>query len=88
VQFELFPWQELSGTERSQILGDIRRSYWHVRNLRGGKHSQAALRSHYRKIADQKKRLQLAGVERREILDFLSCCRTGCRRQKCLQCVL
>ena len=38
-------------------------------------------------VASQKKRLQLAGVSRREILDFLACCRGQRLCQKCLQCV-
>lgn len=66
--------------ERRKILGEIRRAYGHLRNLRGGRHGQAARRRHYRMVAAQKKRLLLAGVERKEILDFLRCCRGGCRQ--------
>jgi hypothetical protein len=56
--------------------------YWHVRNLRGAKWGQAARRRHYRKIAVHKKRLQLAGVNKREILDLLACCRLQCSGKK------
>jgi hypothetical protein len=76
---------DLSGAERSQILGDIRRAYWHIRNLRGSYHV-AQKRKHYRRIACQKKRLLIAGVGKREILDFLACCRSGCRAKNCMQC--
>jgi hypothetical protein len=63
------------------------RSIWssidtQVRLLRGGRFGQAALRRHYRKIEVEKKRLELAGVGRREILDFLQCCRLKCSGKK------
>lgn len=86
MQLELFAWDALTVDDRNFILGEIRRSYWHIRNLRGGRFAQAAIRKHYRFIAGQKKRLQLAGVGKREILDFLSCCRSGCKSYQCLQC--
>lgn len=82
VQLQLFPWDSLSASEQQQILDNIRRMYWHVRNLRGGRFGQAAARRHYRNIAAQKKRLQLAGVGHREILDFLRCCRLQCSAKK------
>lgn len=82
MQLELFPWQSLSDAEKSQIFADIRRGYWHIRNLRGGRFGQADQRRHYRKIADEKKRLQLAGVQKREILDLLACCRLQCTGKK------
>lgn len=82
VQLELFSWEVLSDSERHQIYGDIRNAYWHVRNLRKGRFGQAALRKQYRQIEGQKKRLQLAGVEKREILDLLACCRLQCSGKK------
>lgn len=86
-QLELFPFEELSATERRDLLGRIRNAYWSLRNLRGGRFGQAARRRHYRFVADQKKRLQLAGVSKREILDFLACCRGQRPCQKCLHCM-
>ncbi|HJW54713.1 MAG TPA: hypothetical protein VJ577_05515 [Burkholderiaceae bacterium] len=82
VQLELFPFQHLSQHERSVIFGAIRNNYWHIRNLRGGRFGQAKLRRHYRQIAAQKKRLLMAGVSKREILDFLACCRLQCSAKK------
>lgn len=82
MQLELFPWEVLSPKDRMRLLGNIRSEYWHIRNLRGGRFDQAAQRKHYRRIADQKKRLLLAGVGKREILDFLACCRLRCRATK------
>jgi hypothetical protein len=40
----------MSDAERSQILGDIRRGYWHIRNLRGSYHV-AQKRRHYRRMS-------------------------------------
>ncbi len=82
MQLELFPWQYLSASDQVHVLTEIRRSYWHIRNLRNGRFGQAAKRRYYRRIADQKKRLQLAGVPKREILDFLACCRLQCKAKK------
>lgn len=87
-QIELFPFEELTSAERKDLLLRIRNAYWNLRNLRGGRFGQAARRRHYRFVASQKKRLQLAGVSKREILDFLACCRAGCQRptKPCLEC--
>jgi len=82
AQLQLFPWDSLTPADLKNIHSRIRNSYWHVRNLRGGRFSQAALRRHYRMIANEKKRLQLAGVEKREILDLLKCCRLKCGGKK------
>jgi hypothetical protein len=82
VQLELFPWEDLSSADRQHIMEEIRRSYWHIRNLRSGKFGQAALRRHYRRVAAQKKRLLMAGVEKREVLDLLRCCRLQCSAKK------
>ncbi|RZI42522.1 hypothetical protein EGT07_14790 [Herbaspirillum sp. HC18] len=53
-----------------------------MRNLRGGRFGQAARRRYYRRIAAQKKRLLMAGVQKREILDLLACCRLKCSAKK------
>jgi len=82
MQLELFPFEELTISERRQIETDIRNGYWHLRNLRGGRFGQAARRRHYRRIALQKERLRLAGVSKRELLDFLRCCRLQCSSHK------
>jgi hypothetical protein len=88
VQLQLFPWEDLSSDDRRKILIEIRNHYWHIRNLRGGRHGQARLRQAYRRVAAQKKRLLMAGVSRRELLDFLHCCRKGCfpEPRKCIDC--
>ncbi|AVK72248.1 hypothetical protein BJN34_0320 [Cupriavidus necator] len=47
----------------------------------------ASRRRYYRKIAVQKKRLQEAGVSKREVLDLLACCRSArCGFRACLDC--
>jgi hypothetical protein len=78
MQLELFEWDNLSQDERDRVFIDIRRTYWHLRNLRAGRFGQADQRRHYRIAAAQKKRLLMAGVPKRVILDFLSCCRLQC----------
>lgn len=78
MQLELFPWDSLSDADRDHVFKDIRRSYWHLRNLRSGRFGQADQRRYYRIVAAQKKRLLMAGVDKREILDFLRCCRLQC----------
>jgi len=82
MQLELFACELLTDQEQAVIIASIRNSYWHVRALRKTTHAQYALRRYYFKIADQKKRLQLAGVEKREILDLLRCCRLRCEAHK------
>jgi hypothetical protein len=82
MQLELFAWDFLNAADRLLIYGCIRNAYWHIRNLRGAEWGQAARRRHYRRIAHEKKRLQLAGVSKREILDFLACCRLQCKARK------
>lgn len=82
MQLQLIEWDFLSEMDRRLIFVQIRNEYWHVRNLRGAKWGQAARRRHYRKIAVHKKRLQLAGVNKREILDLLVCCRLQCSGKK------
>jgi len=82
MQLELFPFDELSDVEVVALKRHIRNSYWHIRNLRSGVFGQARLRKHYRMVAAQKKRLLLAGVSKREVLDLLACCRLQCSRHK------
>jgi hypothetical protein len=82
MQLELFPWEALTDQEQADILQSIRRTYWHIRTVRKTRFGQAKLRRHYREVAAQKKRLLEAGVEKREILDFLSCCRLQCSARK------
>jgi hypothetical protein len=91
MQLELFPFEGLTRAERVGIHAEIRRNYWYIRNLRGGRFGQARLRKHYRLVEVQKKRLLMAGVSKREILDLLACCRLQCSRYKhpfepCAQC--
>lgn len=87
MQLELFQWDDgMTAVEMADVLGEIRRHYWFVRNSRGT-YAKAAKLRHYRRIAKHKKRLLLAGVEKRDLLDFLACCRKGCRAKECLQCV-
>jgi exosortase/archaeosortase len=82
MQLELFPFDTLTAAERRAIFTTIRNSYWQLRNLRGARFGQARARKHYRIVATQKKRLLLAGVSKREILDLLACCRGQCARHK------
>jgi len=82
MQLELFPFDCLTAADRQAIYSLIRNSYWHLRNLRGGRFGQARARKHYRLVACQKKRLLMAGVSKREVLDLLACCRLKCSAHK------
>lgn len=82
MQLELIPYDQLSERELVEIYGTIRAYYWHIRNTRGGRFGYARLRKNYRAVEVQKKRLQMAGVQKREILDLLACCRLQCSRHK------
>lgn len=82
MQLELFPYDSLTEVQRIEIYRQIRANYWYIRNLRPGRFGQARLRQRYRQVAVQKKRLLMAGVSKREILDFLACCRLQCSRAK------
>lgn len=82
MQLELFDFDHLSAAERRQIITYIRNSYWHLRNLRGARWGEAKARRHYRQVAEHKKRLLMAGVSKREILDLLVCCRGQCSSTK------
>lgn len=82
MQLELFPYDGLTEEELRNLYAEIRRSYWVIRNLRAGRFGQARLRKQYRIVEVKKKRLLLAGVAKREILDLLACCRLQCSRYK------
>jgi len=82
MQLELFPFEALEEAERSVILRSIRNRYWYIRNLRRSAIHQGQLRRHYRAVEVQKKRLLMAGVSKRDVLDFLACCRAQCSRYK------
>lgn len=85
-QLELWQWDRLSVAEMARVVGEIRNLYWHIRNTRRGIHD-ARRRRVYRKIAEHKKRLLVAGVSKREVLDLLACCRSKeCRPNGCLGC--
>jgi hypothetical protein len=85
VQLELFPWEVLSKEQIANLCGLIRREYWVLRNCRPG-YNSARRRRAYRKVAEHKKSLLMAGFSKRELLDFLACCRSGCGAKKCLYC--
>ena len=53
-QLDLFPFNELTLEDRRDLLRRIRNAYWNLRNLRGGRFGQAAMRRHYRFVASQK----------------------------------
>lgn len=82
MQLELFPFDCLTAEDLKRIHVTVRNAYWHIRNLRGGHFGQARLRRCYRLVEVEKKRLLLAGVSKREILDLLRCCRLQCTRHK------
>jgi hypothetical protein len=82
MQLELFPFDELTPGELALICRSIRNSYWQLRNLRGARWGEAKARRYYRIVAVQKKRLLMAGVSKREILDLLACCRGQCSLTK------
>jgi hypothetical protein len=82
MQLELFPFDRLSEAELAVTFRVIRNCYWHIRNARNGPIGDARRRKQYRLVECQKKRLLLAGVSKREILDLLACCRGKCSRSK------
>ncbi|MDH6146079.1 hypothetical protein OKW46_000001, partial [Paraburkholderia sp. WSM4179] len=87
MQLELWPRERLSSAELAAAAAAIRNLYWHIRNMRRGV-QDARRRQVYRKIALHKKRLLMAGVSKREVLDFLACCRARqCRDARCIDCV-
>jgi len=82
MQLELFPFDEISQAELLVIFRLIRNAYWQLRNLRGARWGEARARRQYRVVAAHKKRLLMAGVSKREILDLLVCCRGQCSRTR------
>ncbi|MFZ6765565.1 hypothetical protein ACO0LM_00665 [Undibacterium sp. Di26W] len=82
MQLELFPFESLTVSEKQHIYEIISRHYWFIRNCRKTAIHDAKRRRFYRLIEAQKKRLLLAGVSKREILDYLACCRLTCGRKK------
>ncbi|SFA98709.1 hypothetical protein SAMN04515620_11113 [Collimonas sp. OK607] len=82
MQLELFEREQISQGDLDRMMMEIRHSYWHLRNLRKVTWNNARRRREYRKVAEHKKRLQLAGVEKRQILDLLACCRLQCGANK------
>lgn len=85
MQFELFPFDQLSPAELAFVCGQVRSIYWLLRNSRPG-YNEARRRRLYRQAAAHKKRLLMAGVKHAEILKLLACCRKGCCRHQCLDC--
>lgn len=82
MQLELFPFDVLSVSEKQHIFEKIRGHYWFIRNCRKNPIHDARRRKFYRLIEAEKKRLLLAGVQKREILDYLACCRLTCSKTK------
>lgn len=82
VQMLLFPWNPLDEREKRRVYSEIRNAYWFIRAARPG--GEARRLKYYRLVADNKKRLLLAGVQKREILEFLSCCRGKCKTIPCV----
>jgi hypothetical protein len=81
-QLLLIHYDYLSPVQMTAICSELRRAYWFIRNYRGGKFTQAKLRKSYRNVAVLKRRLLLAGVEKRDLLDLLACCRLTCSSRK------
>ena|SRR3569623_2585383 len=81
-QLQLIPYEHITPSEMTGLVGDIRQAYWFIRNLRGGRHTQAKIRRYYRRVEVHKRRLMLAGIEKRQILDLLACCRLKCSAKK------
>jgi len=76
----------MTDDELQAMAREIRHLYYFIRTLRRGL-QDAPRRRYYRLIAVKKKRLQEAGVSRREVLDLMACCRSGrCRFRACLDC--
>lgn len=68
-QLQLFPWNELLDNDKNKVSREIRNEYWFLRSERAM--NKAERLRHYRKVASHKKRLFMADVDKREILDFL-----------------
>ncbi|WP_050808556.1 hypothetical protein [Collimonas fungivorans] len=82
MQLELFEREQISQGDLERMMMEIRQAYWHLRNLRKVSWNNGRRRREYRKVAVHKKRLLIAGVSKREILDLLACCRQQCSAKK------
>lgn len=82
MQLELFEREQITQLEFAYIMSDMKQSYWILRNLRKVNWNNARRRQEYRKVAAHKKRLQLAGMSKRQILDLLACFRLKCGAKK------
>jgi hypothetical protein len=82
MQLELFEREQIGQAELERMMSEIRHAYWHLRNLRKVSWNNARRRREYRKVGVHKKRLLIAGVNKREILDLLACCRQKCSAKK------
>jgi hypothetical protein len=81
-QLNLIEFQPLDQAEYAQIFLEVRRSYYLLRNFRGGRFGQARARKEYRRVAVLKKKLLMSGKSNRFVLDFLACCRLKCSARK------
>ena len=81
-QISLFETKPLTELDVKAIQSVIRQHYWHIRQTRPGRFMQACLRKHYRAVEVEKNTLLISGVDRRELLDFLACCRLKCKGKK------
>lgn len=78
-QLELFERPRLTKREIVDAMADIRNHYWIIRNTRKHLKSHVAQRRRtYRAIAKIKQRLLHAGVDKRDLLDYLAHCRSQC----------
>lgn len=81
-QLELFERPTLTRDDLAKAMADIRNHYWIIRNTRKDFRSHnARRRKTYREIAKIKKRLLEAGVNNRDLLDYLRHCRLQCRAE-------
>lgn len=81
-QLEIFQFDNIEIEEMREIHTRMRNAYWHIRNTRKGKFGQARIRKAYRLVEKDKKKLLLAGVPKRAILDLICCFRLQCPRNK------
>lgn len=78
----LLAWDTMTLDELRDLVAKMRNSYYSIRNLRAARFGDARRRKEYRKVALLKKRLLLCGVEKREVLDLIACCRLQCPARK------
>lgn len=88
TQLTLLTWETMTEAELAMLLARLRNHYYHIRNLRKGRFGQAKLRKEYRGAALLKRKLLLCGVDKRDVLDLIACCRLQCsaNRQPFLYC--